>query len=510
MVDVERIDDIDVARQVMRLLLAENGRLHQQLKAKIELLARLEGKDGAAQLSLEIGRLQEQMADLQRRLFSESSERRGSNETAAPKPPKKPQRGHGPTKQLDLPEQEVRHLLAEESHSCDCCGGRLELMGDCTEDSELVTVVQRRFVVQKHRRHKYRCRCNAKVVTAPGPVRLIKGGRYSLEFAACVASAKYVDAQPLARQARAMRREGLTITSQTLWDQLEALARLLEPSYLALPHWLRNAHEVLGADETRWRLMDKDGSVGWWVWSLTARLGSYHMLDPTRSAAAAKELLGDYAGVLVVDGYSAYPSAARRNGHIQLAYCWSHVRRKFVEAEKAAPAQCKVALDLLREIFMLERQVPWVATEPWDEYEISLKARGQVRREQSKPLVEQFQDWCRAQTAMPRSKLAGAIGYALDKSRDKLKPELTVFIDDPRVPIHNNDSERALRNVVLGRKNHYGSRSVRGTEVAALFYSLCETAILQGLNPTAYLIEAATAQLRQPGIALLPHQLRSR
>lgn len=109
---------------------------------------------------------------------------------------------------------------------------------------------------------------------------------------------------------------------------------------------------------------------------------------------------------------------------------------------------------------------------------------------------------------MPRSKLAKAIGYVLDKDRENAKPALRVFLHDPRVPIHNNDTERALRNVVLGRKNHYGSRSVRGTEVAALFYSLCETALIQGVDPAAYLVEAATTELRRPGTALLPHQLK--
>ncbi len=60
---------------------------------------------------------------------------------------------------------------------------------------------------------------------------------------------------------------------------------------------------------------------------------------------------------------------------------------------------------------------------------------------------------------------------------------LTHFLDDPRIPLDNNYAERGLRGVVLGRKNHYGSRSRRGTEVAALFYSLVESAKLCGVEP---------------------------
>ena len=374
MVDVERIDDIGLARQVMRLLLAENDRLHKRLQALSDKLASIEGKDGAQQLALEILQLQEQMAGLQRRLFAESSERReGGEAKAAEDKPKKIKRGHGPTPQLGIPEQDVKHTLDEGSRGCPTCKGQLEPMGECAEDAELITVVRRQFILQKHKRQKYRCRCNAAVVTAPGPVKLIPGGRYSLEFAASVAVDKYLDAQPLTRQARAMKRQGLVVTSQVLWDQLDALAKVLEPCYRALGPWIRNGHEVLGADETKWRLMNKDGSRSWWVWSLTARLGAYYLLDPDRSAAAARELLADYAGVLVVDGYAAYPAVARNAPHITLSYCWSHVRRDFVDAEKAAPKQAKEAVDMLRELFLLERQVPWISTEPWEEYEASLR-----------------------------------------------------------------------------------------------------------------------------------------
>ena len=81
-------------------------------------------------------------------------------------------------------------------------------------------------------------------------------------------------------------------------------------------------------------------------------------------------------------------------------------------------------------------------------------------------------------------------------------------VKDARVPLDNNASERALRGPVVGRKNHYGSRSRRGTEVAALFYSLLETAKLCGVDPKAYLRAAALATLRGEG-PLLPQPLQA-
>ena len=80
---------------------------------------------------------------------------------------------------------------------------------------------------------------------------------------------------------------------------------------------------------------------------------------------------------------------------------------------------------------------------------------------------------------------------------------LTVFVDDPYVPLDNNGTERALRGMVIGRKNHYGSWSVRGTEVAALFYSLLETAKLHDIDPADYLYTAAIFSIDMDQ-ALLP------
>ena len=82
-------------------------------------------------------------------------------------------------------------------------------------------------------------------------------------------------------------------------------------------------------------------------------------------------------------------------------------------------------------------------------------------------------------------------------------------VDDPRIPLDNNAAERALSGPVIGRKNHYGSRSLRGTEVAAVFYTLCETARLVGVDPHAYLLRAVYAAIDRPGAVTLPEDLLS-
>ncbi len=85
-----------------------------------------------------------------------------------------------------------------------------------------------------------------------------------------------------------------------------------------------------------------------------------------------------------------------------------------------------------------------------------------------------------------------------------LWPGLTRFLANPFVPLDNNHVERQMRDVVLGRKKHYGSKSQRGTEVAALFYALIETAKLRGEDPGDYLLRAARVAIENPGAVTLP------
>ena len=118
--------------------------------------------------------------------------------------------------------------------------------------------------------------------------------------------------------------------------------------------------------------------------------------------------------------------------------------------------------------------------------------------------MEDIHAWARSQLVLPESGIGRAIAYML-----KLWPRLIAFLDDPRIPLDNNAAERALRGVVLGRKNHYGSRSKRGTEVAALFYSLLESAKLCCVEPKANLREAVYAALKKPGTVTLPSELMS-
>jgi transposase len=130
------------------------------------------------------------------------------------------------------------------------------------------------------------------------------------------------------------------------------------------------------------------------------------------------------------------------------------------------------------------------------------RLRAALRAEQSAPIIAEIRSWAHRQRALPESSLGKAISYMLG-----LWAGLTRFLDDPRIPLDNNATERGLRGMVVGRKNHYGSRSKRGTEVAALFYSPIESAKLCGVEPKAYLLHAVCAALANPGTVTLPRAL---
>lgn len=500
MLRIEQIADLDTARQVAQLLEKENARLHTRLQAMALEIAALRGQEGQAQYEIEIVRLQEQMAALQKKLFAASSEKRNKQD-AVQGERKKATPPDGRREQKTLPLEVVEHRLDDADLVCTDCGKMLCEWAGQSEDSEEVDVVQRSFVLKKHKRKKYRCECGAAPVTAEGPVRMPGGGLYSLDFAIEVAFGKYGLHLPLERQARWMMQQGLDMSSSTLWDQIEKLARVLSPAYDALRPYVVSS-ELVHGDETRWRMLNKGGKT-WWVWCVGRNDAVYYRIEPTRGHEVVVDILDGFAGILMVDDYVAYQTAKKLLPKMTIVLCWAHARRGFVEALDAYP-ECQQVIDLIAELFEIERDLPdWqVITDPRLRAHALARIR-EVRRERSKLLCDALLTWAKEQRGLPGSKLREAIGY-MTSNWDGL----TRFIDEPRAPLCNNAAERAMRGPVVGRKNHYGSKSQRGTEVAALFYSLVESAKLARVDPVKYLRAAAEAAIRN-GAVLLPHQMRA-
>lgn len=500
-IDIRSESNVAVLKEVALLLERENDRLVERVAKLTEELVRLKGGSAEA-VQMELENLRQLLELRNHALFGHSSEKTPKVSEGASRA-KKPQTGHGPTEQLSLPVKDVVLSLDEPDMSCPKCGlGLCEIPGQF-ETSEEVTVVERRFEIHRILRKKYRCRCNAHIETAPAPLKLKPGARYSTDFALAVAIDKFVDHIPLERQVRIMLRQDLKVTSQTLWDQIDQLARLARPTYEAIHREILQA-EVIGADETRWPVMGKgnEGRDGWYAWCIRGPAGVAFRIFDSRSKEAARTVLQGYRGVVVADGYGAYSALAEdRAAPFTLANCWAHVRRKFWEIRENYPASCQEILDLIAELYTVERLIPKELSE-----QEQLPLRSEFRDRLSRPLVARIEQWGKdlALKTLGQSGLGRAIAYM-----QGLWPGLVRFLENPRIPLDNNGTERAIRGPVVGRKNFYGSRSRRGTEVAATFYTIFETAKALQLDPAEYLRAVVLKALASPGSVTLPADLKA-
>lgn len=513
----------------------ENELLMKRIGNLVQQLAKATSRDLQLELGLEISRLQRQVDARNRSLYGSKSERRPRADADKPEDGKRRRRrkrtGAKRTVQPKLPIREVHHTLseAESQGSCRECNGDLVEMEGQTEDAEEVGVQRIRYELRLHRCHKYRCTRCGWITTAPGPTKLVPGGRYGIDFAAQVAVDKYEDALPLNRQVKRMKRAGLEVTSQALWDQLEVLYLLLVPTLLVLHERILQA-AVCFADETPWRMMPKEGgSKRWWLWTLSDGIGVYFQLVSSRGTAAARSLLHDFAGILMSDDYVVYSSlekARTRSGGVQqvidkdgkivdlwtpdyvLATCWMHARRYLHRAERYHP-EAGPALDLIADLYQVEddckaevearRKAAGDAVTDDHATEWLIEARRRRRDAESRPLIAQLDQWRQSVVRLDGTALAEALDHL-----DRLWSRLLLFLDDPRIPLDNGHAERQIRGPVVGRKNYAGNRSEVGARVAALFFSLIGTARNLGLDPYAYLVAAATHARHNPGAAFTP------
>jgi transposase len=491
MVELTKEHDLETLRQISLLLDRENQRLITKTLELTAEVARLRGMVDPEPLQLAV------LTELEQRrahVFQHDAVRPSRAPSAAPRPP---QPGHGPRPQPTLPVVEIRHELAATDRQCPACGGELMEMTGQVETSERITTVKLTYQVEHHVRQKYRCRCNGAIVTAPGPAQLLPGSRYAPEVGIGVAVAKSADHLPLERQVRMMAREGLTVESQTLGDQINAIARHREPTYEALGRRALEA-PVINVDETRWPVMNALTPAKGTVWTVRSPTVSFSRIWPGKSVDDGRQVLNGYRGTVVADGFAVSEVLARDGPAFTLGHCWSHAKRHYEAIAEQWPAPCAEIGALIGKLYAIERLVPG----PFPGDAAAQMLRRQLRQDRSRPVLDQIWQWATVQVGLPRSDFGKAV-------RDRLErwAGLTRFVEDPCVPLDNNAAERALRGPVVGRKNHYGSRSLRGTQVAALFYTLCETAKLAGLDPHAYLLRALYAAIARPGTVTYPEDL---
>jgi transposase/uncharacterized coiled-coil protein SlyX len=389
----------------------------------------------------------------------------------------------------DLPVEVVEHRLPEEERVCPACGGPLHEMS--TEVRQELKIIPAQVKVVKHVRYVYSCRrCEREeittpVITAPIPAPILPGSPVSPSLMAYIMTQKYGAGLPLYRQEQQFKGLGIELSRQTMANWVLYGAN----KWLALIYDRLHEHlvqkDILHADETTLQVLQEPGreaATKSYLWLYrTGRDGPSIVLydyQTTRAGKHPRRFLAGFKGYLHVDGYAGYNELP----DVTLVGCWAHARRKFDEALKALPEDKRNAAVAAREgleycnrLFAIERELKDKTPEE----------RYQIRQVRSRPVLDAFLAWLKTQKSrvLPKSTFGQAIYYCLAQW-DKL----VAFLQDGRLELDNNRSERSIKPFVIGRKNWLFANTPRGAKASAITYSIIETAKENGLNPFHYLI----------------------
>ncbi|HEX5065189.1 MAG TPA: IS66 family transposase [Myxococcota bacterium] len=404
--------------------------------------------------------------------------------------PKAERTGHGRAPFApELPRETIELDLPEEERCCGSCSKALRRIGE--EVTERGHVVPARIVVRRYVRPKYVCPDGHEIRTARLPDGVIDGGKYEASVYAHVVASKYSDHLPLHRLEGIFKRRGVHLPKQTMWDMLVRVDELVAQPVLAQMRRELLTEPVLHSDETPVTLCleDQKGSrTGYaWGWRNLRGIGPPKVLiefKQSRSRDGPLAFLGDWSGTLITDGYAGFDEVVRRN-RIARGICWAHLRRKAKEALDTGSKGAARLLVPIQRLFALERAVARRAERDGSGFDGLVELRRKVRERHARRLVEAVHAQAdllrRERSTLPKSKLGRALTF-LENQREGL----ALFLDDPRVPIHNNDSERDLRHVAVGRKNWLVFASPRGGDVACRLYSLVLSCKQSGIDPEAY------------------------
>ena len=392
-------------------------------------------------------------------------------------------RGRRDIGKLDhLPLIEQTYELSEDLCRCPRCQHEREKIG--SEISYTIEYIPGSFVRIKHIRHKYACRVceqnghNPNITLAdkthgspidkglPGPGLL-----------AHVVTSKFADYVPLHRLQTIFAREGFELDRSTMCLWMADVARLVRPLYDRMVQRVLQSH-VLATDDTVMPLLQpgKAKKARMWIYR-GDDAHPYNVFDFTISRArdGPAKFLKDFRSILLADAYGGYDGIVL-DQELPRAGCWAHARRKFVDIEAAAPESARAILRLINGLFDLEARLE----------DVDADERLRRRQAEAVPLLALLHTLLAEQKAalLPKHPLAEAIGYTLNQWR-----ELTLFVTDPAVPIHNNLAEQQMKRIALLRKNALFVAAPRGGETAAILSSLTSTCRRHEIDPQAYLTQ---------------------
>lgn len=483
-----------------------------------------------------IAQLERNMDLLARKVFGRTSEKLDPRQLALfeqppaePPPPEPPpsvesplvkRRGRGRRPKPDtLRREEVIHDLTPAEKQALAGDGLLVPIGEeVTEQYEwepsslyVLRHVQKKYARRPARLESGVTPAEKNVITAPKPPQAIPGGVAGPGLLACLVTGRFCDHLPYHRHERIFARHGVPFSRQTTCDWALQLADLCRPVYeLMIAEVLASA--VLHTDDTPVKVRDAHGKRQY-----TGRFWNYvgddeHPLTvftytPSRSRdgpGGPAEFLTDYRGYLQADAFAGYDALyLGPDARIVEVACWAHARRKFFEVRTSDRLRAETALTFVRELYRVERELrERFAGEAWRERSRAERFAEIVARRQaeSRPILAQFAAWIDEETPklLPKHPLRQAIEYARTNWT-----ALGRYCDDGRLNVDNNEAERAIRGIAVGRRNWLFCGSDRGGHAAAVHFSLIASCARRDLDPFAYLRDLF---IRLPALKAKPDQ----
>jgi len=390
------------------------------------------------------------------------------------------QRGRKPFPE-DLPRERVVHDLSDAEKACPCCGEpRLPI---AETKREVLDIVPAQVKIVEHVRPVYLCpTCGGAPIKAPAPKLPLRKGYAGAGLLAMIAVSKFADHAPLYRQEGMLARSGVDLSRSTLCGWMSQGSELTEPLVKLMRQEIL-ASNVIQTDDTTVPTLGlvkgraKQARMWSYVGDEAHRYVAYEF-TATREGKWPQAWLGSYSGDLQSDAYAGY-DALGVTGTVRLVGCWAHARRKFYDNRTLAPGFCMHVLKKIGELYGIEKLLHG---RPPDE-------RRAVRQDRAGPIMQQLLAHLRDERPrqLPKSPVAQAIGYVLDRERC-----FTRYLEEGHIEIDNNACERSLRTVAIGRKNWLFAGSGFGGARAAVWFSLIGSARLHEVEPWAYLRDVLT------------------
>ncbi len=384
-----------------------------------------------------------------------------------------------------FPVRMEEHVLSDEKLSKLFPGGYKRLPDEVYKKLEFHPAT---FEVVEHHVAVYGGKGDQPIVRADRPSELLKNSIVTASLAAAIINTKYINSVPLYRLEQEFKRYDVNISRQVMANWvIRTSERFISLLYDRMHEKLLEA-EIIHADETPVKVQ-KDGRESMtnsymWVY----RTGRFTDSPPailyeyqkTRSSDHPEKFLESYKGTVVCDGYQSYHKVAdKRPDELIVAGCWTHARRKFANVckalgkEKSIGSLAAVAVSQIASIYHTDNSLA----------ELMPAERLKKRQELVRPMVDNFFAWIKSNRDQVPSQSETGKGFNYCINQEKY---LRTFLENPLVPLDNNDAEIAIRGFCVGRNNWHVIDTIEGAKASAILYSIAETAKANELKPYDY------------------------